>query len=223
MAKRIVAPKVGDVFGRLTVIAPAPRTSHHYRWLCRCECGTEKTVAQDGLLRGGSTSCGCRRIELATKHGMARTREGRAWRAMIDRCYNPAHPSYPRYGGRGIAVCDEWRNDPTAFVTYLGLRPTPQHSLDRPNNDGPYAPGNVRWSTKREQAQNRSNNRLLTLHGVTKPMIEWARDLGGERTLIVNRLRLGWPLEKALTEPLDLRKGPRKARRLRAHSKALAT
>jgi hypothetical protein len=119
--------------------------------------------------------------------------------SMMHRCYNPGDAGYPRYGGRGITVCDEW-HDMHAFIAYIGPRPSPQHSLDRyPDNNGPYAPGNVRWSTKREQAQNTRSNHLITFHGDTKPLIEWARAIGIHPASLRTRLERGWPLELALT------------------------
>jgi len=82
------------------------------------------------------------------KHGMRKEPEYRVWVGMKDRCYNPRNPQWMRWGGRGIKVCDEWRDDFMAFFRYVGKRPSAKHSIDRwPNNDGNYEPGNVRWAT----------------------------------------------------------------------------
>lgn len=132
------------------------------RWLCRCDCGTE-TIAIAGNLRIGSTrSCGClHREELiarATKHGDARRGAISAvngiWRSAKDRCHNPRHNKYHLYGGRGILMCDEWREDFAAFRDHLGPRPSLRHSVDRIDNDRGYEPGNVRWATQSQQMRN---------------------------------------------------------------------
>lgn len=92
------------------------------------------------------------------KHGAAgpvRTPEYAAWRGMIERCLNPNDERFKDYGGRGIKICPAWRNDFVSFLMEVGTRPSPKHSIDRIDNDGDYEPGNVKWSTAKEQASNR--------------------------------------------------------------------
>ena len=89
------------------------------------------------------------------KHGMIHTLEYSSWIAMKDRCLNPKSSNYPNWGGRGITVCQEWVDDFETFYAYVGPRPTPQHSLDRIDNERGYEPGNVRWATKLQQTHNR--------------------------------------------------------------------
>jgi hypothetical protein len=152
-ARRLPMPP-GTVFGRWTVIATAPRRSHHEYRLCRCVCGTERDVLVVDLKDGGSRSCGCLRPGRRT-HGMSRTSpEYRSWKAMIRRCYNTHTPDYPYYGERGIQVCDVWRRNFMAFLSDVGSRPEGR-TLDRINTNGNYEPGNVRWATAREQRMNR--------------------------------------------------------------------
>lgn len=91
-------------------------------------------------------------------HGLSKTRENRIWRGIKDRCYNPNRPEYKRYGGRGIKMCDEWKNDFTAFYKDMGNRPSPQHSVDRIDQDGDYEPSNCRWATRVEQQNNMRGN-----------------------------------------------------------------
>lgn len=125
--------------------------------------------------------------------------EFRAWLAMVDRCERNTHPSYHRYGGRGIKVCAEWRQSFQAFYDYIGPRPSGDHSLDREDNDKGYEPGNVRWATRQEQGANRETARNLTLNGVTKTCAEWAREIGVSRAKIHQRLKMGWPVQDVLS------------------------
>ena len=139
----------------------APAKDRHRRVIARCDCGREAIVVFKNIKRGGSTGCKtCAARKNATKHGAARTgqntAEYRAWCSMITRCTNPNRKKWPDYGGRGITVCERWRNSFENFLADMGPRPSPKHSVDRyPNNDGNYEPGNVRWATKAEQANNR--------------------------------------------------------------------
>lgn len=164
----LVKDLTGQRFSELTVIARAGSSIYPSRiakWLCRCSCGKE-TVVYGTVLRNGQTrSCGHIWDEYAlsgwsTKHGDnrvgRRTAEYRAWNMMKNRCYNQELPCWKHYGGRGIKVAPEWIDDFPAFLAHVGRKPSPKHSLDRwPNNDGNYEPGNVRWATWKEQANNK--------------------------------------------------------------------
>jgi hypothetical protein len=149
---------VGERFGRLVVLGLHSRARNRQtKWLCRCDCGTEKAIIRSSLTSGHSRSCGCLH---ARSNGEASasggTPEYRAWTGMIRRCTNKRDKRWVDYGGRGIAVCDRWRSSYLEFLADVGRRPTPQHSLDRfPNNDGNYEPGNVRWATAKQQVANR--------------------------------------------------------------------
>ena len=155
---------VGHRFGLWTVVSLAGCAANgHQGFVCECECGVRKSINGYSLLQGRSQSCGCLRRNIlgarAFKHGESngpsgRTAEYRCWAHMIKRCSNPKCKEWPRYGGRGIKVCDSWKNYQN-FLADMGRRPTPSHSLDRIDVDGNYEPGNVRWATHSEQAQNR--------------------------------------------------------------------
>lgn len=136
------------------------------------------------------------------KHGMSFTPEYRAWRSMKERCLNTRHKAYSRYGGRGIAVCDRWLEF-EHFYTDMGDRTSPEHSLDRIDNDGGYEPGNCKWSTRIEQQFNRRSTKPITFMGETKVAREWGEAIGLHEDTIHQRIRHGWPLERALTEPGD--------------------
>jgi hypothetical protein len=194
----------GQRFGRLLVLHRGPRDRWgHPQWHCRCECGVEVDTLQAGLTSGHSSSCGClkkqRLDEARTIHGKTDTPEHRAWRAMKRRCYNPNTRDYPLYGARGIAVDDRWRDSFETFLRDMGLKPTPVHSLDRIDSNGPYAPGNTRWAEPLAQGNNTRRNRRLELDGESRTVAEWARHLGIGATTIQARLRLGWSIERVLS------------------------
>ncbi len=124
------------------------------------------------------------------------------WKAMRRRCESPKHRSFPRYGGRGIKVCERWQ-DLRNFIEDMGPRPTPKHTLDRIDNDGDYAPGNVRWATQAEQLRNQVRNRLLTFAGRTQCLTDWCAELGIAKHVLAARLNaLGWSVERALSTPV---------------------
>lgn len=133
------------------------------------------------------------------RHGMTRTRTLNIWQGMISRCYNQNNPAYPEWGGRGITVCQRWRDSFLAFYDDMG-EPPPGLTLDRyPDNNGNYEPENCRWGTRKQQARNTRRNRKFTLNGVTKSAAEWAEDLGISASTIYSRHRLKMPVEKILS------------------------
>lgn len=137
-------------------------------------------------------------------HGMSKTPEHKVWIAMRHRCNNPKNAHYRNYGGRGIRVCERW-DDFTKFISDLGPRPTPGHTLERIDNDGDYCPENVCWATRRTQTRNRRIKRLLTLNGETHPTWVWARRLGVPLSRLHSRLHRGWSERRTLTQPFNVR------------------
>ena len=134
-----------------------------------------------------------------------REKARRRWRGMKDRCYEPRHISYPRYGGRGITVRDRWLNSFEDFYTDTGDPPTSNLQIDRPDNDGPYSPDNWRWATIKEQARNRNRNRLITYNETTLCLSEWGERTGIPWSVIQGRLDKNWDIAKALTVPVAYR------------------
>jgi hypothetical protein len=123
-----------------------------------------------------------------------------AWRAMRSRCLIPKNPSYHRYGGRGITVCDRWVNDFDAFLADMGEPPTPKHSLDRIDVNGNYEPSNCRWATTLEQSVNKASTELISHNGLSMTVTQWADYLGLERSRLWRRINVyKMPIERALT------------------------
>ena len=149
----------GQRFGRLTVVMRNGTKNGHAAWLCRCDCGKEKTVRSCDLVNGKSTSCGCFHNEMVSNitrsHELCGTRIYNIHNGIIQRCYNPKATSYKNYGGRGITVCDEWLNSFQAFHDWaMSHGYSDDLSIDRIDVDGNYEPSNCRWATAREQRMN---------------------------------------------------------------------
>jgi len=146
-----------------------------------------------------SRSCGCLARQAAKTHGMVRAPEYGVWRNMYQRCTNPNNPQYHNYGGRGIKVCQRWRESFENFYADMGPRPSSQHSIDRINTNGDYTPSNCRWATPVQQSNNKNDNRLITYRGQTRTLSEWARLTGISKSSLSWRLNNGWTVEDALT------------------------
>jgi hypothetical protein len=194
----------GQPFGRLKVIGFAGYAHSNAYWTCQCDCGIIKTIVASNLVGEKTRSCGCLRREATksrrTTHGKRHTPEYRTWHHMLDRCENHTDAAYARYGGRGIYVCEAW-HDFSTFYADMGIKPGAQYSLERRDNNGPYAPENCYWATDLQQARNKRNNHFLTLFGVTKCLSEWALLTGHRPDTIAYRLKLGFSDEKALLTP----------------------
>lgn len=203
----------GERFSRLTTIERQDKASPsgriRSRWLCQCDCGNLVVVESGNLRSGNSRQCGAcanlTRSEAKKSHGHARQRKPTkayyTWLAMRRRCRNQNDKSYERYGGRGISVDPRWDTF-ERFLADMGEPPSPDHQIERKDNDGPYSPENCIWATRQRQANNKSNNRLLEIGGVYKTLAQWCRDYSIDRHRVRARLDKGWPLQDALERPL---------------------
>ena len=197
----------GQRFGRLTVVRKADNKNGRVAWLCVCDCGKETIVSSDKLRQGRTQSCGCLSVELtvarSTKHGMSHTRLFKIWTAMLERCEYTKSINYQNYGGRGVTVCPEWRESFETFRDWsLANGYAHNMSIDRLDVNGNYCPENCRWATRKEQANNKRNSRLIACNGEEHTLAQWGEKTGLSVSVIHQRLKRGWSTEKALTTPV---------------------
>lgn len=186
----------GQRFGRLVVVERAET-----KWLCKCDCGNTKAVLGGHLRSGDIKSCGCLQNEQRTKHGMRNTRVYKIWCAMKERCYYKTHKDFKNYGGRGIIVCDEWKENFQAFYDWAMSNGYEENlTIDRIEVNGNYEPSNCRWASCKDQNNNRSNNHILILKNESHTITEWSRITGIPLSTIKTRINSGWTIEKALTK-----------------------
>lgn len=199
----------GTRYGRWTVLyegTPVIREGNRRirKWVCRCDCGTEREVFEKSLKSGASESCGCYHSELMhevgkvnTTHGMTNTRLYRIYKHMRRRCSDPKDIRYERYGGRGIRVCDEWSTFEPFAEWALSNGYDDSLSIDRIDTNGDYTPDNCKWSTNSEQAVNRSTTCLIEYNGKTQSISQWADEIGMPYKKLWKRIHSGWTPERA--------------------------
>ena len=203
----------GQRFGKLTVIEIAGQDKHHnVIWRCKCDCGNTHEVVSRALVSGNCESCGCLghgkfRNKRSEKHGYSKERLYRVWGCMLNRCYDPNRPEYHNYGGRGIKVCNEWRESYLAFRSwaldngYDASKSGKECSLDRINSNGDYEPSNCQWVSMAEQAWNKQSTVWLNYRGKKITYCE-AEKIGGiAASTIRGRLERGWSTERAIEQP----------------------
>lgn len=199
-------------FGRLTAICRIERpitAKYGTYWRCNCECGNIIVARADQLTHKIKVCCGCSHKPRAQTHGMAKTPEYKAWKAMKTRCFNEAFKSFEHYGGRGIKISERWLQSFENFYEDMGPRPTPTHSIDRINGNGNYEPENCRWATKSQQSYNRKCAKKVVFQGremsLEAAIIESKTTLSG--ALIRHRMLTGWSADDALLRDKRGKKG----------------
>ena len=205
-------------YGLWTTLREVPRPAHVMsktdRYVsCRCDCGVERDVALHSLNRGRSTGCGCVQVakltQMATRHGLSRDKLYDTWKCMNARCYDPHHISWPHYGARGIWVCEEWRDTPTAFIEWARSpsNPSPWRAgltIDRIDSSGNYEPSNCRFVSTKAQARNKKNTIQAIFRGKMTPVVDISAETGIKYTTLLFRLQNGWPPEVAFSLPADV-------------------
>jgi len=215
MPKRLDIP-IGSKYNRLTFIEEMPPEIQHNKEKitplrkakCLCDCGNTVTVRLVELVKGRVKSCGCQRIDSAKKgdsgrkHGKCGTRLYITYMGMLARCYDEDNGRYPYYGGRGIIMCDEWKNDFISFYNWaVNNGYTDDLTIDRINNDGIYEPSNCRWATHKEQMNNNRRNVLIDFNGETKTLMQVCEILGISYKKTHHRIRkFKWDINRALYE-----------------------
>jgi len=204
----------GQTFGRLTVYEEW-YNSYIKKWIvfCVCDCGNTIDVRKSDLKSGKTHSCGClqreRVKEKNTKHGECTngkdSKEYKALRHIIQRCYNPNHKFFSYYGGRGIKVCDRWRYSFENFLEDMERAPSSRHSIDRIDNNGDYCPENCKWVTSKEQANNRRNNKYFEYEGNVQNFTQWKKELKVSYIFIYNRLENGIPFSEIVRQAREYR------------------
>lgn len=201
----------GQRFGRWTVVGREPNrvgSSGHIKvmWLCKCDCGATRCVDSGSLRSGKSQSCGCYKADVTTdrnrKWQHTDCRLHGIWNNMIDRCYRPSCAAYKNYGGRGIAVCDLWKDSFDEFYEWAhGHGYQPGLTIDRRDVNGSYSPENCQWVDRKAQANNRTNNLWIEFNGQRRTAQQWAEQTGLQAQLIAQRIQSGWSIEDALAKP----------------------
>ena len=191
--RKLVNDLTGKRFGRLTVIGVEDNGKRQTYYACQCDCGNVKVIRADALVGGCTVSCGCKkkeqdRINLTANHShkMSGTRLYVIWNGLKGRCNNPNDPRYDRYGGRGISVCEEWNTSFQAFYDWaISNGYSEDLTIDRIDNDGNYEPTNCKWSTNKEQCNNRVTNINIKIGNTTKTLTEWCEifDVDVARTM----------------------------------------
>jgi hypothetical protein len=192
-------------FKKCEVIGFAGYIEPFSAWLCRCKCGNLFLARTNHIKYFGCGRCNNRMMT-----GLSQSQLGRTWRAMMSRCYRPRDTSWQHYGGRGITVCERWRESLLAFIEDMGPKPAPNYSIDRIDNDGNYEPGNCRWATQTEQVKNQRRSRrcpvlrgpipkndqcggwarLIECGGESRSIKSWAEFIGVSQQAIRLRLEL---------------------------------
>jgi len=212
--------EVGQKFNRLTIIkldhiekyiSPKGKKKNKVYYVCQCDCGKNLIVLKNEITSNGTKSCGCKREENIRKsitiHNMTKTRLYKIWRNIKTRCLNKNNKHYKDYGGRGITICEDWKNDFMSFYNWAITNGYKEDlTIDRIDVNGNYEPSNCRWADRTIQNKNKRNNHLITYNGETHCVAEWSGILEiNLRTLWSRIINYNWPIEKIFETPVRKR------------------
>jgi hypothetical protein len=218
MARRVnINDIVGTKHNRLTILGETdayitPSGNKYRAVLVECICGVIKKAGMSAVISGNTKSCGCLDKQAAsnrlkkrmTTHGMKKSSEYNSWKGMKMRCVNQNDTSYKNYGARGITVCDRWLNSFENFLADMGKKPSTKHSIERIDVNGNYEPLNCKWADAKEQGLNKRNSVVLTINGITKPIGQWAKDIG------ISHSGLQWRIDNNYTDDRLIKKSKKK-------------
>lgn len=197
-----------EKYGMLTLIGKDTTKDSRY-YLFKCDCGNVKSIILYNVKRGATTSCGCKHKQMLVNGEMHRIHGGRGtrlyhiWKSMRERCNNPNTNRHQSYKDKGIKICDEW-NDFSNFRTWAYENGYQDNlTIDRKDTNGNYEPSNCRWATYKEQANNRTNNRVIEYDGKKLTLAQWSGFLGINADTLWVRLKRGWSIEKTFTTPVS--------------------
>lgn len=209
---------IGKKFGRLTVVAihhkeqaycnNGKKNGYRYFYLCKCDCGKEHITRKERLINKEVVSCGCFRKEQAYKatfkcDKITKSRLYRIWSNIKRRCYNPKCEAYHNYGMRGISMYSEWVTNSQSFYDWsMANGYSDNLTIDRIDVNGNYEPSNCRWVSSKIQNNNRRNNHLISLNGISHTLSEWSEIIGIKQSTIRARLKNNWSIERALSSKL---------------------
>jgi len=208
---------VGKKFGKLLVVKRADNRNNSVFWLCKCDCGNEVVVRGDSLKQGKTQSCSCLQKEKVKKvckknfikHGLSKSRLSNIWFNIKQRCNNPKSKNYQYYGAKNIQICCEWLEFKNFYNWAINNGYADNLSIDRIDVNGNYEPLNCRWTDYKIQENNRSNNVVVEYDNEAHTIAEWSRIVGIKYTTLLNRIKKGWNVEKALTTPTKAIGSPR--------------
>lgn len=178
-------------------------------WSAKCSCGNSIQIRSSGIKK--TDSCGCVSLKKASKtnstHRMRHSSEYRSWIGMRVRILKKTEPSYPRYGGRGITICDSWKNSFESFYADMGPKPSPRHSIDRVDNNAGYCKENCRWATPKQQMRNRSTTVMVEYNEATVALAELCEKFNVDINDVYRRIHLNkWDVHRAITTPIRPKK-----------------
>lgn len=209
-SKQKTANIKGQKFNKLEAIERKGKDKYgNYLWTCACDCGNKIQTTVSHLRSGNTQSCGCYQKqkvqEIFSKHNLKGTRIYTIYQNMKERCYNSNHPAYKYYGGKGVAIAQEWHSIEDFYQWALNNGYQDDLTIDRIDGTKNYCPENCRWIPMRDQAKNQTSNINITYRGETKILAEWASLLGMSPGALKYRIT-HWTLEKALTHPIKQRR-----------------